>query len=76
MTGTVKILVSKIEADKSIARSSLVVTTKISAPPLDFELEFRVANTGNIQNDLEEVRNRLVDLGNGIAEAASNRLAL
>jgi hypothetical protein len=76
MTDNVKISVTKIETDTGLSRQQLTVTTKIGAPSLDFELVFQVKNTGNPQDALEEVRQRLFELGNGIATAAGHPLVM
>jgi hypothetical protein len=72
----VKISVTKIETDTGLSRQQLTVTTKIDAPSLNFELVFQVRNTGNPQDALEEVRQRLLELGNGIAAASDHPLVM
>lgn len=76
MPDDVKIAVTKIETDTGLSRQQVTVTTKIDAPSLNFELEFQVRNTGNPLEALEEVRQRLFELGNGIAAAASHPLVM
>jgi hypothetical protein len=72
MAYNVSIKVSKIES----AGPHISVTTQIDAPFLNFELQFRVDNTGSPQQALEEARLRLLDLGNGIVAAADHPLVM
>ena len=76
MADNVNISVLKIESDGSGSRQHLIVTTRINAPSLNFELQLQVGNTGNPQQALEEARQKLLDLGNGIAKAAGHPLAM
>jgi hypothetical protein len=48
----------------------------VNAPFLNFELEIQVENTGNPQQALENARQKLLGLENGIAKAADHPLAM
>jgi hypothetical protein len=76
MADNVNILVLKIESDGSGSRQHLIVTVRVNAPFLNFELEIQVGNTGNPQQALEDARQKLLNLGNGIAKAADHPLAM
>jgi hypothetical protein len=75
MEDNVSILALKIESDGSGSRH-LIVTTRVNAPFLNFELQIQVDNTGNPQQALEEARQRLLDLGNGIVKALDRPLVM
>ena len=76
MADNVNFLVLKIESDGSGSRQHLIVTVRVNAPFLNFELEIQVGNTGNPQQALEDARQKLLNLGNGIAKAADHPLAM
>ena len=76
MADNVNILVLKIESDGSGSRPHLIVTARINAPFLNFELQLQVGNTGNPQQALAEARQKLLDLGNGIVKALDHPLAM
>ncbi len=72
MAYNVGIKVSKIES----AGPYIIVTTQIDAPLLNFELQFQVDNFGNPEKAIEETRQKLLDLGNGIVAAADHPLVM
>jgi hypothetical protein len=72
MAYNVSVKVSKIES----SGPHITVTTQIDAPFLNFELQFRVDNFGNPQQAIEETRQKLLDLGNGIVAAAGHPLVM
>jgi hypothetical protein len=76
MADNVSILVLKIESDGSGSRQHLIVTARVNAPFLNFELQIQVDNTSNPQQALEETRQRLLDLGNGIVKALDRPLVM
>lgn len=76
MADNVKIVVVKIESDGSESRHHLTVTARIVAPLQNFELQLRVHNTGNPQQALDEARQELLNLGNGIVQALDHPLVM